>query len=230
MQLGWIKLHRQFIKWEWYSNSTVKNLFIHLLLKANHEDKKWQGKLIKKGSLITSYPHLADELGFSIQNIRTALNKLKSTGELTVKTTSKYSYVSITNYDDYQATNSLANSQLTVNQQATNSQLTTNKNVKNVKNDKKESGKHLPKENELKESEFVEIANKYNVPVGFVKTKWDDVMNYCHANDKRYSDFKRTLMNWVKRDKSKVKLEKHQPVNQANLDRINEMKKEFGMI
>ena len=40
---GWIKLHRQILDWEWYDDINVKVLFLHLLLTANYEDKKWQG-------------------------------------------------------------------------------------------------------------------------------------------------------------------------------------------
>ena len=44
---GWIKLHRKFLKWEWYSDINTKSLFLHLLLTANHKDKQWQGITVK---------------------------------------------------------------------------------------------------------------------------------------------------------------------------------------
>lgn len=45
---GWIKLYRKFLNWEWYKDNNVKIIFLHLLLTANHKDKKWKGKTIKK--------------------------------------------------------------------------------------------------------------------------------------------------------------------------------------
>ena len=42
-----------------------KTFFIHCLLKANYEEKKWQGIIIPRGGFITSIGHLAIELGFS---------------------------------------------------------------------------------------------------------------------------------------------------------------------
>ena len=86
---GWIKLHRKMINWEWYNDINVKVVFLHLLLTANHEDKKWQGIEIKRGQKITSLSHLAEETKLSVKQIRNVLNKLKSTGEITSKGTNK---------------------------------------------------------------------------------------------------------------------------------------------
>ena len=40
---GWIKLHRKLMQWEWYHKSEAVHLLVHLVLDANHEDKKWEG-------------------------------------------------------------------------------------------------------------------------------------------------------------------------------------------
>lgn len=138
MQEGWIKLHRKTIDSEWFTDVNTSHLFIYCLLKANHESKTWQGIVIERGQLITSLPMLAQNTGLSIQNVRTSLKRLKSTGNLTDKTYSKYRLISITNYDSYQSSNSQANSHLTGIQQASNRHLTANKNEKNYKNEKKE--------------------------------------------------------------------------------------------
>ena len=87
---GWIKLHRQFVEWEWYSDHNVCRLFLHCLMKANHKEAKWQGSTIKEGEFISSRDKLSSETGLSIQQVRTSVNKLKSTGELTIKTSNKF--------------------------------------------------------------------------------------------------------------------------------------------
>lgn len=133
---GFIKLHRQITEWEWYSNINVCRLFIHCLLKANHKDNKWQGIVIERGSFITSIENLAFETGLSGQQIRTALNKLKSTGEITSKTTNRYSVISIKNWDMYQVDNKQDNKQITNKHQTDNKQITTNNNDKNEENEK----------------------------------------------------------------------------------------------
>ena len=112
---GFIKLHRNILNWEWYENPNVLRVFIHCLLNANHTPKKWQGKTIQIGTFITSYTKLANSLKLSEQNIRTAINKLKITGELTYKSTSQYSIITINNWDLYQQSNKVTNTQLTNN-------------------------------------------------------------------------------------------------------------------
>ena len=132
-QQGWIKIHRQFLDWEWYDDNNTKILFIHLLLKANHKPKKYRGKLIEIGQHVTGLEVLCKETGLSIQKIRTAISKLKSTNEITIKTSSKGTVIQIVNYTKYQ----IVTNELTNQQQTSNKPATTNKNDKNVKNDNK---------------------------------------------------------------------------------------------
>lgn len=130
---GFIALHRKLIDWEWYSDINTTRLFIHLLLTVNWEDKKWHGLIIKRGQIITSLPHLSEQTGLSIQNIRTSISNLKSTGELTDKVTNKFRLISIVKYDDYQqvfnkSTDKLTG-KLTGNQQQLNKY---NKTINNI--------------------------------------------------------------------------------------------------
>ena len=127
---GWVSVHRKIIDWEWYTDSNVFRVFFHCLLKANHEPGVWRGTDINRGQLITSVDKLSEQLELTKQNVRTALKKLKKTKEITIKTTNKYSLISITKYEDYQdnqqTNNKQSNSQKT-NEQQTNNKQTTNK-------------------------------------------------------------------------------------------------------
>lgn len=127
---SWIKLFRKFREWEWYDDSNTKSVWLEILLTANFEDKSWHGIVVKRGQLITSTSHLSKNLDISTQSIRTCLNKLKSTNELTIKTTAHYTLITVNKYNSYQE----STNQLTNNQQTTNKQLTTTKEAKNVKN------------------------------------------------------------------------------------------------
>lgn len=123
---GFIALYRSLLEWEWYRNTNVKTLFLHCLLRANWKPKKWQGKEIPRGSFVTSRESLAKEVGLSVQETRTALNKLISTNELTKQATRGYTVITVVNFDKYQIANPLSNLELTNEQPTANQQLTTN--------------------------------------------------------------------------------------------------------
>lgn len=135
---GWISLYRKFMEWEWYTDANTMRLFLHLLLKANHQDGNWQGKTIKRGQVVTGRKSLSNELKISEQAIRTSLNKLKMTNEITIETTNKFSIITIEKYDVYQDNqkeNNQQNDQQTTNEQPTsNQQSTTNNNNNNNNN------------------------------------------------------------------------------------------------
>lgn len=99
---GWIKIHRRLLDWEWYSDTNMVRLFLHLLLKANTDDRRWQGREVPRGSLITTWTMLEDETGLSRRTIRTCLARLIATGEIEVEATHRFSLVTICNFDNYQ--------------------------------------------------------------------------------------------------------------------------------
>lgn len=99
---GYIKLWRSLLKWEWYSDVNVSRLFIHLLLTANYEDTTWRGETIHRGQRLTSVAKLAEETGLTTKEVRTALGKLTRTNELTIRTTNKYSVITVEKYDFFQ--------------------------------------------------------------------------------------------------------------------------------
>lgn len=131
--MGHIKLDRKILEWEWYSDPNTCRLFIHLLLKANWKDGRFQGIEIPRGSFVTSYATLANESGMSVRNVRTALEHLKTTGEVTVNRHSKFSVITIKNYCAYQSTDTISDNQVTVDRQSTDSQPTTIEEKKEVK-------------------------------------------------------------------------------------------------
>lgn len=76
------------------------------------------------------------------------------------------------------------------------------------------------KREELEERDFEEIAEKYKVPVSFVKSKFEDV---CNWEDERPGKMKGrnwrlTLMNWVKRDSLQIKMDYGKDTSDLALD------------
>jgi len=133
MRNGWIKLHRSLLDWEWYDDINVMRVFLHCLLMANHKDKKYRGAVVERGSFLTGRDTLASQTGLTVQQIRTSLNKLKSTNELTIKSSKQGTVIQVVSYDKYQE----VTNESTTHQPDSNQIVTTNKKNKNKKNEKK---------------------------------------------------------------------------------------------
>lgn len=130
MNEGWIKLHTKFLNWEWKNEPNMVALFIHLLLKANWKDGRFQGHKVPRGSLVTGRKKLAFETGLTEQQVRTCLKKLKSTSEVTSKSTSGFSIITVNRYDEYQSSNQQTNQRITNEQPTVNQQITTIEEVR----------------------------------------------------------------------------------------------------
>lgn len=140
--MDYVKISRKILEWEWYKDVNTKVVFFHILLKASWKNGRFQGMEIPRGSFATSYQSLAEETGLTVMNVRTAIKHLKLTQEITVSQHSKFSVITVKNYDAYQTANKVANNQLTGNQQATNRQLTT---IEEGKKERKEEYNKSPK-------------------------------------------------------------------------------------
>ncbi len=110
---GWVKLHRSILDWEWFDDPNTFRVFIYLILKANVEDKKWRGKLIKRGSLFTSLDTISKEMNLTINKLRTSLKKLETTGQITSEGCSTGRIITILSYEKHQNNNKRVTSETT---------------------------------------------------------------------------------------------------------------------
>lgn len=176
MSIGFIKLHRKIIEWEWYSDVNVCRVFLHLLFTANFENKKWQGIDISRGQVITSLEKLSKSTTLTIQQVRTALTKLKSTHEITIKATKLHTFITLTNYNLYQDRIIESNTPDNTpdNNSSTNDQQTINKEATTTKERKESEERKRIEENKklLVKNQFESFWQSY-IPVktkdGFVK-------------------------------------------------------------
>lgn len=99
---GFIKLHRQLLDWAWYRDSNVKSVFLHLLLSAAFAPGEWKGIAIQPGQAVVGTQKLAQALGLSRQQVRTALKKLAASGEITTAATNRCTVVTICRWQDFQ--------------------------------------------------------------------------------------------------------------------------------
>lgn len=70
---------------------------------------------------------------------------------------------------------------------------------------------------QLNDSHFEPIAQRYNVPIEFVRSKYDDMVNWAESNGKQKKDWIATLRNWVKKDAVQIRKEHHAKSKIANL-------------
>jgi uncharacterized phage protein (TIGR02220 family) len=130
MNRGYIRLWRKFLDGGYVKNHGLCAFMVWCLLKANHQDAYemvigLQRITLKPGQFVFGRKKAAEETGLSEQEIRTIIAFLKKIEFLTIKTTNKFSVISIINWPQYQA---VYEDNQPANQPTTNQQLTTNKN------------------------------------------------------------------------------------------------------
>ena len=132
MSSGWVKLHRKITEWGWYSDSQTVHMFVHLLLKAQHSPTEWRGQKLNPGQFVSGRKQLSAETGISEQSVRTVLNRLKSTNELTIESTKAFSIFTLNSWHIYQCDINTQPTNQPTNQPTINQRSTTCKNVKKV--------------------------------------------------------------------------------------------------
>lgn len=134
------------------------HVWIYFLLKANYQDGKWHGIDVPRGSLITSIDTICKDTGLSRQSVRTCISKLKSTHEITITSTHKYSVINICKYDKYNINIDFTNTQPNTqpNQQITQFQHSANTVPTLLKEDNKDNNNNK----ETKEEELTNVSKK----------------------------------------------------------------------
>lgn len=188
---GWIKIHRKVLEWEWYDDTNTFRLFIHLILKANHKDKNYRGQLVEAGCLLTGRELLAQETGLSVRQVRTCLERLKSTNEVTINSSRQGTIIQVVKYKDYQ----IATNETTTERPTNDQQTTTNKN------EKKERSIFIPPSVEEVSAYCLERNNDVNAErfVDFYTSKgWI-------VGKSKMKDWKAAVRGWEKDSKESPK-------------------------
>lgn len=182
---GWIKIHKKLIDWEWADCPETMALWIHILLRANYEDRKWQGQMIPRGSFVTSVSILSKETGLSARQIRTSLKRLISTNEVTSKTTNRCTVISVCKYDSYQLEETTDDkpSDKPCDKQATSKRQTSDKRATTTKEYKEIYKESISKDIDEKVSEMENLADsltcssKAPIDLSFVAPELSDIFN-----------------------------------------------------
>jgi len=211
---GFISINRKILEWEWYSDNNVKSLFVHCLLKANFKQKSWKGQNIERGTFITSYGILSNELNLSVKQIRTAFGKLIKTNEIITKGTNKNTTVTVVKYDTYQIQGQLKGNQKAIKGQSKgNQRATTNKDNKDNKDNKEvkdiyRSFEHLS----ITKEQFDKLNEQYEIKI--IDRVLDNIENY--KNNKNYKNLFFTARNWLaKEPKKKIVEQSEKRINRT---------------
>lgn len=133
MSQGWICVHRQLLEWEWFSDHNTFRLFMYFMLKANHQDKKWKGILIKRGQHLSSLDVICAGVGLTKSQVRTSIKKLKSTQEIAHESNKQHTVITVINYNLYQSNGTQNSTQVTHESHTNSTQVTPNNNDNNEK-------------------------------------------------------------------------------------------------
>lgn len=203
--VGWIKLHRKMTEWEWYTDHNTFILFMHLLLTVNYEDTRYRGHEVPRGARVVGRLKLSEETGLSEQQLRTSINKLKSTGEITIKATNKFSVLTVCNFDKYQAMDLCEQpAKQPASQPTSNQQVTTSKEVKKEKKEISLLSKErfdlfwekYPRKDGKKDAfNAWEKQKCFNGHFEFIMEKVELFNSYCSGKEKKFIPLPATWIN-----------------------------------
>lgn len=112
---GWVKFYRQALENAWLQNHRLWAFWSYCLLKASHKDTEvtvgYQRVSLKPGQFVFGRVKASMDLAMTETQIRTCLNSLKMTGNITSKSASKYSIITIVNWHSYQSVDGGADQQ-----------------------------------------------------------------------------------------------------------------------
>ena len=212
MPQGWVCVHRQILDNPIFKNDKLFRVFMYCLLKASHSNNdQLVGDAVvrvKKGELVSGRKAISRDTNLTEMNVRTALEKLKKLKILTIKSTKKYSIISIVNWSCYQQ----ANQQPTNSQPTANQQPTTNNNVNNVNNVNNIKEFEIPEKciigyldctngsYPVTEKDFYIWSTAY--PAVDIGSELNKIQSWLHSNEKKRKTIKgckRFINSWLEK-------------------------------
>lgn len=174
--MRWIKLHLKLKNWGWSDDPNMVALWVRILMEANWKDEEWHGVVYEKGSFPTSYAKLSQDTGISVQTVRTCLERLKKSGEVTCVSTSTGTKIIVNKWDFYQGQcdddNMPINTPLTSDQHTANTEPTQDQHTANMQLTT------LIEDKNNRRVEIVEVIDKKNKK--FTRPSIEEVETYCN--------------------------------------------------
>ncbi|MGQ8745412.1 DNA replication protein [Klebsiella pneumoniae] len=104
---GFALLHRKIMDVPFYKDAEAAHLWVHLLLRANHEQTMVSTDvgdvMCERGEFITGRNTLAMETGLTADRVKSLLRKFQNLGMITTKSNNRFTVLKVVKYDEYQS-------------------------------------------------------------------------------------------------------------------------------
>lgn len=228
---GWIKLHRKLLQSSLFNTSDAHllQLFIFLLLSVNHEEKKiilnGEEIIVKKGqgvfgikSIVFALTKCKYEKTNLFSKYKTLyyrkLKILEKLEILNIKSTNKYSLITINNWEQYQSFEEQVKNKRKTNEK----QMNTNKNVKNVKkaSGEKKNYQAVTYLQKIPVEDLQAFISKYTLlDENEIRLEAEKAYNWVVSKgyERKYTNFRHFFHNWLSRtNEAKMPKSKQTPM------------------
>ena len=96
-------------------------------------ETEYQNIILKRGQIATTIPKIAEQSGLTVRQARTVIDRLKSTGKVTVKQTNRFSIITLIEYDCNSETDRQNGSPMTGKCQASDSLSLLNTDIQMIR-------------------------------------------------------------------------------------------------
>jgi len=134
MSIGYIKLHRSLIEWQYWDDHNTTRLLIYFLVSVNYESKRWKGIDINCGSMVTSFDKISIATGLSVKQVRRSIKILIDCKEVTQVTTNKFQLITLVKWAELQVEENKRATKGQTKDNQREGQRATTKEVKEEKN------------------------------------------------------------------------------------------------
>lgn len=168
---GYVLLPRGIWQTEFaHCSGCTRELYLWLLLRANHTDARWRDKTIRRGQVVTSVPDIRKALSsrhgagctyYTKKKIETAKTNLQRMGLIRVDAIARGCIVTVVNYSEIQAPCSYRHKRKT-NEGRSKGKMTSNEGNEENINDNKTTEMDLPSVTDLSTVRKIIEESKYH--------------------------------------------------------------------
>lgn len=208
---GFVKDYRSKLDWEWFTDPKTAHLWEYICLRVNYEPSRFRGIEIRRGEMLESIKTISKNTGLSEKNVRTALEHLKSTGEVACKPTRYGLLINAIKYAHFQSqeretgtqTGTQPEYEVAMKWQGSGNEVATykeNKEYKEIKKERSVYGSFAPPTREELQDYIRETGSSVDP---------DRFFDYYENNGWKtgktpMQDWRATVRSWEKRDKEKA--------------------------